>query len=59
MGDEQSTKVRSMRVSGLVNDPNGRYVYGEDVIALVTTIAMIHGLNLSRELSQLRELMDS
>ena len=57
MGNTINVRVRVVNVEEFDNFPGGPYVYGEDVINILTTLGMQRGIDLSTTINNLKELM--
>lgn len=52
---EMSVQIRAVTVAGLEGAPEGKYVFCDDVVSLLTTLGMLTGTDFSREINQLKE----
>lgn len=53
---EMSVGVRAVTITGLEGSPDGKYIFVDDVVALLTTLGMLTGTDFSKEINQLKEL---
>lgn len=48
--------IRCVTVTGLEGSPDGKYIFLDDVVSMLTTLGMLNGKDFSREINQLKEL---